>query len=210
MMLLNLGRFGDMFYKMGDWLAKLIYLHLIWLLFTLLGLIIFGFMPATVAMFSIMRKWIMKEDVPIFKYFLQTYKTCFVEKNILGGIYFLTGLILYLDFIISYTKIQWLPLHVVVWGLCILFALMIAFSFPVYAHLELNKVNYLKQTFLIVLSSPVEALLMFIIFIILFYVFLFIPIFFIFCGSTMIGFPIMWLGLRAFQKIEKKANAALD
>jgi uncharacterized membrane protein YesL len=35
-----------------DWVAKLAYVNLLWFLFTAAGLLIFGFMPATVALFT--------------------------------------------------------------------------------------------------------------------------------------------------------------
>ena len=43
--------------------------------FTMLGIGVFGFMPATTALFSVTRKWIMgKTDIPIFKTFWQAYR----------------------------------------------------------------------------------------------------------------------------------------
>lgn len=203
-------RIADLVYTMGDWIAKFIYLHIIWLLFTLLGLVVFGIMPATAAMFSVMRKWLMKDDVKIFNHFLESYKAYFVEKNILGIVYFLVGLFLYYDFMISYTKIQWSFFHVIIWTVCVVYLIMLAFSMPIYVHFNLKKTNYLKQVFLIVILSPMEALSLLFVLIILFYLFLFIPVLFIFSGSTLIGFPIMWLGLRAFKKIEKKAKVILN
>lgn len=43
--------------------------------FTLLGLGVFGIMPATAALFAVMRKWIQGQDnVPVLKTFWQEYK----------------------------------------------------------------------------------------------------------------------------------------
>ncbi|MBS4177478.1 YesL family protein [Lederbergia citrea] len=39
------------------------YVNLPWISF---GLIVLGFFPATAAMFTVIRKWMMKEQVPVF------------------------------------------------------------------------------------------------------------------------------------------------
>ena len=55
-----------------EWVLKFFYANLLWFVFTMLGLGVFGFMPATTALFSVTRKWIMgKTDIPIFKTFWQ-------------------------------------------------------------------------------------------------------------------------------------------
>ncbi|GAA3329844.1 hypothetical protein GCM10020331_079970 [Ectobacillus funiculus] len=60
----------------------------------------FGFMPATVALFTIVRKWLMKEiDIPIWRTFLTVYKKMNSEKsNILGLILAVGGALIYVDF----------------------------------------------------------------------------------------------------------------
>ncbi|MBO1913821.1 DUF624 domain-containing protein, partial [Microvirga sp. 3-52] len=59
--------------RFGEWLAKLLHVQVIWILFCLIGLFIGGIFPATFTMFSIIRKWIMKQDdFPVFKTFLKT------------------------------------------------------------------------------------------------------------------------------------------
>ncbi len=44
--------------KAFEWITKIAYLNLLWLGFTLLGLIIFGIFPATAATFTVARKWV--------------------------------------------------------------------------------------------------------------------------------------------------------
>ncbi|WP_084028990.1 YesL family protein [Bacillus sp. J33] len=61
---------------------RLVYLNLLWIAFSLLGIVLFGFFPATAAMFSVVRKWIMGEtDVRVFKEFWQTYRKEFWKAN---------------------------------------------------------------------------------------------------------------------------------
>ncbi|GAF20232.1 hypothetical protein JCM19046_4941 [Bacillus sp. JCM 19046] len=56
-------------YTWSDWAMRMAYLNIIWLLFTAIGLFLFGFMPATVALFTLVRKQLLKQDVPVFKTF---------------------------------------------------------------------------------------------------------------------------------------------
>lgn len=201
-------KIARLIYDIGDWLAKIIMLHLIWLVFTLAGLIIFGLMPATAAMFTVLRKWLTKEEVPMFRTFLKAYQSSFKEKNFLGLIYVGLGLFLYTDFKISYMVIQSSFLHVLIWVICVFYLTMLAFSFPIYAHYNLKTIDYLKQTFLIILSSPIQIVLLFITFTILYALFYYLPVIFIFAGSTMIALPVMWLGLRLFNKFEENLEVA--
>lgn len=87
------------FYKLLEWISRLAFLNILWISFSLLGLILFGFFPATVAMYSVVRKWMYgKEDVSIFRTFWTAYKQEFVKSNLLGLIIFTIGVILYIDF----------------------------------------------------------------------------------------------------------------
>src|SRR5690625_1995366 len=62
-------------YRICEVITKFAYVNILWFVFTLLSLIIFGFMPATVALFSVTRKWVMGDmDVPVFSTFWGTYR----------------------------------------------------------------------------------------------------------------------------------------
>ncbi|HET7616371.1 MAG TPA: DUF624 domain-containing protein, partial [Bacillales bacterium] len=108
-----------------EWLTRLAYINILWLLFTLAGLVVFGFGPATNAMFALMRKWLLypEEDVPVWKTFYRIYRSEFVRSNVLTSIVFLLGVILYFDqaYFGASEKI-WFQLAVfVVWGLGLAF-----------------------------------------------------------------------------------------
>ncbi|KRG11791.1 hypothetical protein ACA29_14620 [Lederbergia galactosidilytica] len=47
------------FYQFGETVLLLLYVNALWICFTLLGLIIFGLGPSTVAMYTIFRHWAM-------------------------------------------------------------------------------------------------------------------------------------------------------
>src|SRR5699024_1406308 len=94
-------------YDIGNWLFKFMYLHLLWLGFTVLGLGLFGIWPATSAVFSVMQKWIEKDgDTNIFQNFKKIYKKEFKKSTILGLVIIAMGAFFYVDFVISKQIIQ--------------------------------------------------------------------------------------------------------
>ncbi|UOQ91887.1 YesL family protein [Halobacillus shinanisalinarum] len=201
------GSLGNWLYSISQWVAWAMYLHLLWVLFVLAGLVVFGLAPATAALFSVVRKWIMHEtDMPIFKTFVNTFKSTFLETNLLGGVYLFIGVFLYFDLHISLTQIESFFLHLFLILLCCIYIITVLFSIPVYVHYRLRKFSYLKQAFLIALARPLEALAMVVSLLVLFYIFRFIPVFLFFVGSTIVSYLLMWIGIHAFEKIEQKAR----
>ena len=52
------------------WVMRLAYLNVLWILFSLAGLVVFGLMPATAAMFTVAREWAKgNTDAPVFSVF---------------------------------------------------------------------------------------------------------------------------------------------
>jgi uncharacterized membrane protein YesL len=201
---------GKVLYKVGDLLAKAMYVHFLWVVFTLAGLAIFGVMPATAAVFSVIRKWLMKEnDVPVFRTFVDSYKSCFIETNLLGLFYLLLGLFLYFDLRILNIELHMNIIRIFVLIAVFLYILMGLFLLPVYVHFNLSKLNYIKQSFLIVFARPLESFLMLVSLVVSYYLFLYLPVVFIFAGSTIVSFPLMWIGMRSFRKIQIKQTAYL-
>ncbi|NYE03473.1 putative membrane protein YesL [Bacillus niacini] len=197
-------------YKVGDLLAKAMYLHFLWVVFTLAGLVIVGVMPATASVFSVIRKWLMKEnDVPIFRTFINSYKSFFIETNLLGLIYFSIGLFLYFDLRIVNAELHMDLIRIFVFIAGFLYLSMCLFLLPVYVHLNLSKLNYIKQSFLIVFARPLETFLMLVSLVVSYYFFLYFPVVFIFAGTTIVSFPLMWIGMRSFNKIQIKQTAYL-
>ena len=86
------------FLRICEVISRLAYANLLWILFTVLGLGIFGFMPATVALFTVTRKWVMGDrDIPVFKTFWNTYRKEFFKSTLFGVVLFAIGYIIYID-----------------------------------------------------------------------------------------------------------------
>lgn len=57
------------------WVMRLAYLNVLWILFSLAGLVVFGLMPATAAMFTVAREWAKgNTDAPVFSVFFGRLK----------------------------------------------------------------------------------------------------------------------------------------
>lgn len=67
--------FIDGYYRFAVWITRFAYLNLLWIAFSLVGLGVVGFFPATAAMFAVVRKWVHGEkDIPVFQVFGKTIK----------------------------------------------------------------------------------------------------------------------------------------
>lgn len=192
-------------YQAGEWIIRLVYANLLWMLFTLLGLGIFGFMPATVSLFALLRKWIIGNEVDsAFTIFWTNYRKEFLKANLFGVMFLVIGLIIRLDilFFQDSSNLVFQILFVLMICLSLLYFITLVNFFPVYVHYDLSIFNYVKYAFLIGLSQLSSTLMMIfgsiIIFCLYWYVSGLIPLL---CVS-LFCLNIMWFGYRSFKKIE--------
>src|SRR3954451_14875416 len=91
--------FHNKFNDIGEWIYRLIVLNFLWMGFTLLGLGVLGIFPATSALFSVLRKWLMnKKKVKIATDFYHFYRKDFLKSNALGYILSLIAVVIWFDF----------------------------------------------------------------------------------------------------------------
>jgi uncharacterized membrane protein YesL len=198
------------FYKLCDWLMKLAFVNLLWIIFSILGLIIFGFFPATVAVFVIVRKLLMgNTDIPIFKTFWESYKGEFVKSNLLGLIVSILGYFLYVDInLLKHTSgiinLFYYPAILIGLG----FILTICYVFPTFVHFDLKIYQVLKIAFIIMLMNPISTIIMIIgitaVYLLMTTIPGLIPLF----GGSSLAFIIMWSSFFAFTRIQRMEEAA--
>lgn len=194
-------------YSATEWISKFAYINILWLAFSLVGLVVLGFFPATVSMFTIIRKWLKGEgDIPIFRTFWSTYKSEFLRSNGLGLIMAVIGGLVVVDFIFmknmgnSFTNALQIPLYL----LLFVIVMTMFYLFPVYVHYELKLIQIIKNSFLIMIIHPLENLVMIAGIVALFFVVKFLPgLGFFFFGSLSAAI-IMASCYLAFTKVEKK------
>lgn len=198
----------DGIYRLTVWIANFAYIQLLWLLFSIGGLVVFGAFPATAAMFHIMRKWLLGQtDVPIFRNFWHVYKCEFLKVNVLGYILLIIGYILYVD--VNYFEFNLTIIHsigkIVAIVLIYLFIGTCIYFFPVYIHFNFKLFDYIKYSFLFSLSSPWRTALLIAMTVATSYVFLKFPGLIIFFFASLISFLWMW-GVYSVFLDRKKIN----
>ncbi|SMQ84957.1 Uncharacterized membrane protein YesL [Bacillus sp. OV166] len=140
-----------------EWIWRVVSVNLCWIVFTVLGLGIFGFFPSSVALFTIVRKWIKKDtDTPVWKTFKNVYFKEWKRSNGLGFVFFGIGLFLFVDIRIAEGMMSGVFsnfLSVILYFLAFLLLLSVGYFFAIYVHFELTNKEYLKQSFLFAVTS---------------------------------------------------------
>ena len=194
-------------YNSTSWIIRFVYVNILWISFTALGLILFGFFPATAAMFSIVRKWIMgNHDIPIFKTFLKGFRSEFMQSNILGLILIVIGYILYIDYMYIQTVGRSLAtlLAIILIMVSIVYLIMLLYIFPIVVHYQLKTLNYLKIALMIGLASPLATVLMIIGLTVIYFLIKFIPGLTPFFLGICVSYTVMWGAFNAIRKVEMK------
>ncbi|WP_010677607.1 YesL family protein [Bacillus timonensis] len=184
------------------WISKFAYINLLWLGFSIVGLVVLGFFPATVAMFAVIRKWLMGvTDIPVFRTFWSTYKAEFLRSNGLGLIIVVVGGLIVLDLVVvkNFSAIQ-IPIYLFMF----LVVMTLLYVIPVFVHYELKIVHILKNSLLLMLINPLENLVMIVSLVTVFFVVRYIPGLGFFFGGSLSAAIIMAACFRAFNKMERK------
>lgn len=199
--------------KLLEWISRLAFLNLLWISFSLLGLIFFGLFPATVAMFAVVRKWMLGNDeMSIFKTFWTAYKREFLKSNILGVIILAVGLILYIDFQFvlnasnSFVSILYVPFFIITF----IFISMLFYIIPIFVHYDMKLSQVIKNSFFVMIMNPLSTFYMLIgSFGIVFVLSYAPPICLLYSGNLLALF-IMKPATNAFEKINQKSKLLVN
>ncbi|OLS40711.1 YesL family protein [Bacillus sp. MRMR6] len=159
---MKLGSFSNAVYTFCDWIARLAYINLLWILFTLSGFVMFGFFPATIAMLATLRQFLLKNHPPVFRTFWQYYKKEFFNSNKLGLIIVIIGLILYMNinFLQSSSNQGSAFLFYSSIIMSGMYFLIICYTLASYVEFEQPLGTHLKNALLITVYSPLPSLFM--------------------------------------------------
>jgi len=182
-MILELQGFMGGIYRITEWIMRLVTINILWIIFSIpfffillitvinpnfsaellmsslviLGIVSpFTIFPATTAMFSVARKWIIgQEDVPLFRTFIQGFL-----KSLLGGIVFvLLFVIVYVNYHFyinakGYANLlHWVFIS---FGIILFPTMLNFFSLTVHYHMKLRQL--LKNAILITIGRPFRSL----------------------------------------------------
>ncbi|MBE1554529.1 putative membrane protein YesL [Filibacter limicola] len=196
----------DKFNRIAYRMIELAYINVLWILFTLVGLIAFGIFPATAAMFAIIRKLINDEkDFKIFPAFWTLFRTDFLKVNGLGLIFLLIGYFLYFDFYflqLNNGELQFLfPLLSFI---LISSVVTLLVFFPVYANFNLKFFQYIKQSFLIAITSPIEVIAIGASAVVIYFIATISPGITPFFTGSIFAYLATLISFRAFARIERR------
>jgi uncharacterized membrane protein YesL len=192
-------------YRFCEWVTRLAYLNVLWISFSLLGLIVLGAGPSTVAMYTVTRKWLTGNlDIPIFKTFFNTYKKEFQRGNLLGIILFCILAVFWIDFkIFAVMDAEFSVVTILLSSLSLVFFVLLLFIFPVYVHFNIKLSEVFKFSVLIGFSKPFYSLMMIAgSFGALFISLLHVTVILFFSGS-LFSLIMSAIALRAFKSLER-------
>lgn len=197
-------------YRGCEWVMRLAYLNVLWISFTLIGLILFGFFPATAAMFGVTNKWVMGEkDIPVFRTFWRIYRSKFVKSNVLMFILTFTAVIFYVDFMILSVLDGWLVKLITVALLTVFinFLVILLNIFPLLAYYEYSTFQYIKYAFLFGVSNPVMTVLLAAIVIIFSLLLIMVTSLLLFFSGSIMSLLMMSIMYRSLKKIDFQYEA---
>lgn len=204
---MNWENFNTTVYKV----LRLAYINILWLLFCIVGLGIFGLFPATSAMFAITRKLVIGEkNFKIFPDFWKHFKQDFMKANGFGVIILITMYLLYFDFKFVEQSSNFQFLVPILLFILISFIITLIFLFPVFSHFKLRFFQYIKQSFFIAITSPIELFAIGASAALIYFVMTLFPGAIPLFSGSVFAYISTILSFRAFERIEKKKSTITE
>ncbi|MEK4760612.1 DUF624 domain-containing protein [Viridibacillus sp. FSL E2-0187] len=200
-------------YWFVEFVTMLAVLQLMWIGLVLLGLIIFGISPATVGLFSIMRKRLHGQDdlKTLIKNYWKVYKEEFINSNKIGVILIGIGyfLIINLKIVLNMSGSYSLLMLTLIVMITILYAVMVMNIFQVFAHYDLPFSRYFSTSLLLSISFPLQMLGSIIGLYVLYRIFLFIPGLLPFFGISVTILFLTWMSSQIF-KLKGESDGSIQ
>lgn len=194
-------------YKVCEWIMRFAYLNILWIVFSFLGFIFAGIFPATVAMFTVLRKWVMKQtDTSIFHTFYQAYKREWLKSNLYGIVVLSFAAFIFMEYTIinehSHFLLQFSKYPLLL--LVLLFSFLLLYGFPTYVHYEGKLFQIVKNSLLISLVNPFWTVVMVLSLTMIFSLLHILPSLSLFFGASVSSFVIMWCCYQGFLNVQEK------
>ncbi|MEQ6376756.1 DUF624 domain-containing protein [Bacillaceae bacterium S4-13-56] len=183
-------------YQLCEWIMRLTLLQIYWFLFSLLGGVILGIFPSTVAMFEINRRWIKGElDLPTFKYFWFAFKQQFGRANILGYLLSLIGFIIIIDFhiFLGFDSVLFMFFTSMLIVITLLYILILIYIFPIFVTYKVRIHRSIAFACLIGIYKMKSTILIIVVSFLLCLVFSTFPPVFFFLGISTSSLILMWI-----------------
>ncbi|NLM97302.1 MAG: YesL family protein [Halanaerobiaceae bacterium] len=194
-------------YRITEWISRLVYANLLWVLFTLLGLGVFGIMPATLGLFAVINKWLNgQENFPVFREYWKNYKGYFWRINLLGLIMFAIGAVLYID--LEYFQDARGALYQLIEYLFYLFIFLylidLIYIFPLFLKYDIKLRYIIKNALFFALLAPAETVKIILGLAVITLLFWRLPSLLPFLAVSLPVFLISWFSGTGIEKVEGK------
>jgi uncharacterized membrane protein YesL len=192
-------------YNLCRWITHFAYLNILWILFTLVGAVVLGIVPSTVAMFAVARKTAMgEEDIPVFKTFWRTYRTEFIRANGLGLLLTAIGLIWYFDlhFFRQFDGILFTILNYLMMMMGLVYFILLLYIFPVFVHYDLKIYQYVTHALKIGFLKPMTIVFMLVGSLCTYYFLIYLPGLIPIFGISFFVYFNMWVAYKSFENID--------
>ncbi|MEK4566810.1 YesL family protein [Alkalihalobacillus sp. FSL R5-0424] len=196
------------FYRISTAIYKLAYVNALWLGFTIVGLVVFGFMPATIAMFAVCKKWMQGDwDEPVFATFWANYKKEFLRSNGLGVALILVGFLIYWNLTL-FTGMEWtyVVIRYTMIAVGVAFAIMLIFLFPTYVSFDVVGLDRIKTALALAFGHPTYLILVLVGLYALQMLFMTVPGLILFFGAAVPATFLMWVFKLVHHSLERKAQ----
>lgn len=175
--------------EMGKWTLTFILLNIYWIGFTILGLGVFGFAPATYSVYGMIKEiQETSNSDQLFSKFFRIYKSKFFDANIIGIAYVLILLILGYNLILYKELSEFMSLGIWIYLFSFIFVLIIN-SFLIIFPLDMrfdykNNIRLVTATFAIPFVFPIKTISYLISILALILVYYYLPFLILIFGIT--------------------------
>lgn len=141
------------------WISRLAIVNVLWILFTLLGLVVFGFGPATAAMSSVISRWVdSDQSFSVLRHFTRVYRKQFVKTNLIFLSTALIGAVLVYNYF--FIQANNLPFFysVITIAMGITHLLISITIIPLYVNNHVRILELFKTSALFVIGYPLNSL----------------------------------------------------
>lgn len=190
-----------------EWFVKMAYLQLIFILFTIVGLGIFGLFPALAALTAIVRQWLRgTTDQNVFKTFYEYFRQYFIQANILGYplVFITTVFTLYIYWFSQVDHLIGNILLFIVFFVAFFILIIWLYWLPILVHYELRGFQHFKQALLIGIMRPLHTISFVLLGIVIYYWSRVIPGLIPIVNVSLLAVGWMFISLHAFKKFDEK------
>lgn len=189
------------------WVMNLFILHIYWIGGTLLGGVVFGVAPSSIALFSTIRKLFTHSNtINVFDYFKKEYKANFKKSFAIGLLYLVIALFIYsyILFITATTTSLLAYTHIFIYAFLFLLIIFTFYLIPVYVHFEMELKRLIPNTFRILLTNMKWNFPMLFTVLAVVLVYIRFSVSLLFFGMSLPAFVISYFCQKAFQDFQDK------